>query len=357
MKKGDRTIALSSFIAVLAMVLGPWSQISSGEPNVENGPNFITGLENPPEDLLHIPYTSWIIASGMGIPGSLYAIDIETKSSKKLDISYIKDALQAGQTYNNCPAPIKESKFSPHGINAHFDKKGRHTLYVVNHAERESIEIFDMEIGSHGPRITWKGCVVMPNKTNPNSVVPLKNGGLAVTSMFDPTDKNLKEKMLGGEKTGRVLEWNHAEGWSIVPGSELQGNNGLQISSDERWYFVSGWFGRTLTKLSRNQTPVQKKTINLEFLPDNIRWSADGDLIVTGHGSTLANFYECAGAISGCEPDSTIIRVDPKNMQTHNMLKLPGNKDFSTASVAVQTQNEIFVGTFAKNRIVFFPNP
>ena len=85
MKKGDRTIALSSFIAVLAMILGPWPQISSGEPNVENVPNFITGLENPPEDLLHIPYTSWIIASGMGIPGSLYAIDIETKSSKKLN--------------------------------------------------------------------------------------------------------------------------------------------------------------------------------------------------------------------------------------------------------------------------------
>ena len=343
--------------AILAVLLAPWVQGASTGCNEKYSQHYVCGLEHPPEDLLDIPDSRWIIASGMGAPGSLYSIDSKTKFSKRLAFSVIGGAKPTDQLYKNCPKPLDQTKFSPHGINARFNKAGPHTLYVVNHGERESIEVFDLEVGSQGPKLSWAGCVVMPDRTNPNSVVPLPKDGFAVTSIFDPTDPDLKETMFSGKPTGKIFEWSPVKGWSIVTGSDLRGNNGLQISSDGQWYFVSGWFGRTLTKLSRNSESGQKKTIDLDFMPDNIRWSNDGDLIVAGHGTTLADFFGCSGNTDGCEPDSIIIKVDPDTLETTTLLRIPGNKDFSTASVAVQVENEIFLGTFAKSRAAVFPHP
>lgn len=358
MEKSRKGIIKLSIIAAVLLLLGAWTLVASAEKCSEGDQQrYICDLNHPPEDLLHITGTNWIIASGMGAPGSLYVIDTTTKSSKKLTVGYPQDWIKTAGMYKDCLAPLNESTFSPHGINARFDKNGQQTLYVVNHGERESIEIFDLTIGLQGPKIVWVGCVVMPEKTSPNSVVPTPNGGLAVTSIFDPTDKNLQEKILGGETTGKILEWSDLEGWSVVPGSELPGNNGLQISSDGQWYYVSAWFGRTLTKLSRHQEKVQLETIDLDFLPDNIRWSDDGNLLVAGHGTTLAEFYQCAEKAPGCAPDSTIIQVDPRSLRVQTLFKIPGNTDFSTASVAVRVGNEIFLGTFAKDRIAFSPAP
>ena len=315
---------------------------------------YICGI-NAPEDLINIPNSPWIIASGMGKPGSLYAINTESKYWNELSIIYPK--IYPEKFDKHLKSLVDGDGFSPHGINININDDESYSFYMVNHGEVESIEIFEMYIGSKGPNLIWSSSIPMPKNTSPNSIVPLPKGGIAVTSIYDPGDNGLKEKMLSGFNTGKILEWHDDDGWVEVPESILPGNNGIEISPDGQWFYVTAWFGNTLTKISRNREPVEIETINLDFLPDNIRWSDDGSLIVAGHGESMKAFFSCAEKKDDCEPSSTIIKVDPETLEITSVIEMLGSNQFSTASVALKIENEFFVGTFAKNCIATFTLP
>jgi len=336
----------------LLILLGGLEQGVCAESPRGETPKYIDGL-NRPEDLLNIPQTPWIIASGMGRPGSIYSIHAQNKFWKKLSIGFSKSNAVTNQLYKDCPAPLDVEQFSPHGINMRFDKD-QGTLYVVNHGRGETIEIFSMTIDLQGPAITWIGCIIVPEKNSPNSITPLPDGGLAITSIRDPSDKESKKKHLNGEKTGKILEWHFNEGWKIFPGSELSGNNGIEISPDGRWYYIAEWSGRALSRLSRNQNSPQKETVNVNFMPDNIRWSDDGYLIIAGHGPTAAEYFNCRKESIPCSLDSTIVEVDPKTLEVRTLREMPGDEKFGTASVAIKVGNEVFVSSFRKSRISYF---
>jgi len=197
-------------------------------------------------------------------------LNAASKSLKPLAVSYAQENFLPEKPYQDCPAPLKKDKFSPHGINVRLGDNKQHALYVVNHGGRESIEVFNLNLAGPEPSATWQGCIVVPKNNRLNSVVPLPDGGLAVTSMSDPSDKNLAEKIRQGKNTGKVLEWFSDKGWQTVSGSELSGNNGIEISPDGQWYYVTAWWGQQLIRLSRNQQPVQKQILDLDFMPDNL---------------------------------------------------------------------------------------
>jgi hypothetical protein len=304
---------------------------------------FLCGPVSP-EDLAIVPQSPWVIASGMEDDGALYLIDVRDHSSTTLYPTESSRPQLDTANYGACPGPVS-GQFRPHGLSLHTDNNGAHTLYVVRHGEREAIEIFDINVGSGSPSLTWVGCVVAPDTVSINSVVALPDRGFAITNFQLP----------GGE----LWEWQRTSGWAKVPGSETSGPNGIEISADGRWFYIGGWGTRSLIRLSRGVSPVQKDVVEVSHHIDNVRWAPDGSLFAAGHVGPTPNAIIACMSQNQCEGvTSRVTRVDPQNLTAEEIIRYPSNDLLILGTVAIQVGEEIWVGGIAgSNRIARFQAP
>ena len=327
--------------------------------NPAAGVRFVCG-QSGPEDLVAVPGTAWLIASAFGPTGGLNLIDTKTASSRHLfPEPQVADRLNRA-TYDSCPGPIPASdrkRFWTHGLYLQAGRNRVHTLYVVHHGSREAVEVFELDARGNAPALTWIGCAVAPGNIGLNSVIALPEGGFAATN-FEPrgaTDGNLSSKLLSGQNNGEVWEWHTKKGWQKVPGSDTAGANGIELSSDGKWYYVSQWGNRSFMRLSRGVTPVKRDQISLGFRVDNIRWAPDGTLLVAGQGGSDDAILGRGQLDKTDVPTSIIGKVDPKTMTYRQLISVPTSDVIAPATVAIQVGNEFWTGAFRGDRLVIYP--
>ncbi len=204
--------------------------------------------------------------------------------------------------------------------------------------------------------MVWIGCAVMPAHTWPNSVAPLPDGGLVVTDMFDPQDAKASNKLAMGEVTGAVYEWHPHKGFTLVPGSRMSGNNGIEVSPDGKWIYVAAWGNKAVARLPRSAgAPGKPEMLPVGFLADNLRWGADGQLIVTGQDVPAKDVFACFESKAvRCTQAWRIDRWDTAAMTVKPVASEMGNSEFGDATVALQVGDQMFVGTFRGERIAYF---
>ena len=320
---------------------------------------FICGLSSP-EDLINMPHTGWVIASGMSDPAThrseLYAIDAKTYSYKVIYPAAGAKVNHDKKTYGACPGPLPGETFGAHGIDLRQKDQGKFTLYAVNHAGRESIEIFDVDAAGKLPSLTWIGCVVLPEKASGNGVVGLADGGFITTNFRDPADNDAFKHMTEGKITGEVLEWHAATGWSKLPDSAMTGANGLALTPDGKSLYVAGWPGKNVTRWERAGTSwVKKESISTGILTDNLRWMSDGSLLAGGQDSSMPAVFECRPP--ACRVGSAAIRIDLKTGKTARVAQYAGSEGFEGGTTALEVGNEIWFGSYKGNRIARLPAP
>src|SRR5436853_1372204 len=263
-----------------------------------------------PEDLAPVPGSEWVLASGMAANGAIRLINLRDKTTSVLFPSATSKERLNKKTYDSCPGPIgsEGDKFRAHGLYLRPGPNAVHTLYVVHHGDRESIEVFEFDARSKPPTLTWIGCAITPDPIGLNSVVGLTDGGF-ITTNFSPrgTDAAARARMMAGENNGELWEWHTATGWKKVPGSEFAGPNGLEISKDGKWLYIGGWGSQTVVKLSRGQTPVKKESVPVGFRVDNVRWAPDGSLLAAGQGGTAPS------------PTSHVAKVNVTTMKSQEL--------------------------------------
>src|SRR4051794_15602240 len=147
---------------------------------------FVCGFAGP-EDLVEVPNSNWIIASGDAAPGAITLVNARDRKVTPLYPSpSMKQQLDA-KTYDTCPGPIdpqEGDKFRAHGIALRQGRGSLVTLYVVHHGNRESIEVFQFDAKASMPALTWVGCAIAPDPIGLNSVVALPEGGFATTNFL-----------------------------------------------------------------------------------------------------------------------------------------------------------------------------
>ena len=110
---------------------------------------FICDLASP-EDLAVVPGSEWIIASGNREGGRLHLINVSKKTSTVLFPTATRNERLDAATYPTCPGPLdltKPDAFRAHGLYLKPGQGRVHTLYVVHHGTRESIEVFEVDAG------------------------------------------------------------------------------------------------------------------------------------------------------------------------------------------------------------------
>jgi hypothetical protein len=355
----ETKVMVGSLMIVGAVTLGGRAATAAEPCDAVGNLHFVCGAMNS-EDLVRVPGTDWIVASGFaggGSPGGhLYLVNARDKSLKVLFPGPNPSIHPDKATYSACPGAPDLGKFSAHGLNLRPGNNGVHTLYVVNHGGREAIELFELDATKTEPTVTWVGCAVMPPHTWPNSVAPLPDGGMVATDMFDPEDKTASDKMNAGENTGAVYEWHPGKAFTLVPGSEMSGNNGIEVSPDGKWIYVNAWGSKAVVRLSRGESPVHRDTLPAGFLVDNLRWGAKDVLWVAGQDVPAKEVFGCfESSTVRCTQGWRVVKWDTAAMKLEPVLTEAGNPDFGDATVALPVDDNIFVGTFRGDRIAYFP--
>ena len=333
---------------------GPRAQGCDPAGNVQ----FICGVDNP-EDLLPIPQSTALVVAGMQAPGKIYRVSTVDRTVTVMFPSPTAKQRPDTKTYNTCPGPLTSlEQFRPHGLGLRPGNGGVHTLYVVHHGSRESVEVFELDARNN--TLTWIGCAVAPDTVGLNAVVALPEGGFAVTNFQRRGDPKVGDALMSGGNTGELWEWHPATGWKMVPESEGPCPNGLEISKDGKSYDVGLWGSETVMRLSRGQTPAKKDSVRLGFHVDNVRWAPDGTLLAGGQGgSARAVLRDCLGAKKQCSEVTTdVSRIDPKTMKAQELVRYPSSSAFIAGTVAIQVGKELWVGGVGgSNRIARFPMP
>ena len=308
---------------------------------------FVCGLVGP-EDLVVVPGSDWVIASGDRAPGAITLVSVRDKAITALYPSPTLKQRLDSKTYDSCPGPIdpeEKDKFRAHGLALRPGRNSVHTLYVVHHGNRESIEVFEFD--ARAKALTWIGCAVAPDPIGLNSIVALPEGGFASTNFRPRGAARGRANMEAGERNGELWEWHTGTGWKIVPGSEASGANGIEISRDGKWFYMGGWGNQTFIRFSRGQTPVKRDEVPVGFRLDNLRWAPDGSLV--GAGQEMPAGGGSAMAIS------RVIKIDPTTLKIRDVIRYPYNDVFNFATGAVQVGKEIWVGSVRGEKIARFP--
>lgn len=322
------------------------------------GQSFICGVVNP-EDLVQLPDSKAVISSGMADGAGFYLIDEDTGTVSTMNFVAEHNA----DLFPNCPTAPTPQSLNTHGLNIRKMDDGSTRLHVVGHGGREAIEVFDVLESNDAVRLTWIGCVVMPEGLAANSVAAFANGGLLATVLFLDSSMTFADTV-AGRPTGGVFEWKPGEnGFTLVEGSQLAANNGIEVSSDGSEFYVASSGLQTIVAFSHsNPTRQLRATRPLPFTPDNVHMGADGRLYTAGMANDVP---ECGGPpnaqhtipiLAACPRGSIAVAIDPATMEDTVVVQTDVTPLFSNATMALPVGDEYWLGTFAGNRIARAPS-
>lgn len=363
-RSGDLAVLVRRIATVTAVVIavattGAQVQARPADPTYD-----LTFADGPasPEDLVPVPRTDVVIASGLapdpladGAVGHLYAIDSDTREVTEIWPDRHSTVAWDRELYGGCPRAPDQSVASPHGVNVEPLPDGTTNVYVVNHGGREAIEVFNLDLRA-GLSLTWTGCVPMPRGTFANAVAPMPHDdGLVATNFFDPTVSDPFTQVFSDEPSGDLMQWVPGDGWSVVPHSDMAGPNGLVLSRSGRTAYVAEWGARRVHRIPVGPVPeessVGRVSVDVPFLPDNLRWSARGDLLVTGQDYTIDDIRACqADDLANCPIGLSVLAVDPLTMGGRALFE-SGSTSFRAPTVAAQVGDEIWVGSVKGDQI------
>jgi len=214
------------------------------------------------------------------------------------------------------------------------------------------------------PAVTWTGCVLTPETAASNSVAARSDGSLVMSASGAsdtpmPSFAEIAELTKAGKEMppmspkGAVFTWSRADGWKRVPGSELEGNNGIELSRDGKWVWNNSWPGASVTHLPLDQTLGEKREVNLPFKPDNIRWSHDGKLVATGHLASAEKVAQCVmgGDAKACAIDYMAAEIDPDSYEVTEIFHGKGTEKFGTATITLKTARNLWIGSVSSKCI------
>jgi hypothetical protein len=360
-------IRFASFAPALALAVFhmPVSHAAAVEPvdcDPGAGIGYVCGPVNA-EDLVLVPGTRWVLSSAMTPGAGIYLVDAASGSWSALYTGAPDQVRHDAASYPACATPPALQTFVSHGLHMRAGSDGHSTLYVVGHGGREAIEVFEVDARSARPTLTWLGCVAMPDGVGANSVTSLRDGSLLATVLMHPGQTFID--VFSGKATGAVYRWSPGETRFVaIPGSELPGNNGIEVSSDEREIFVAST-GLSTISVFANTSPTRllRATGPLDFRPDNVHMTAAGELMTAGPSNTD---HDCGPIdterfsleeFAACPRGSVAATFDPATLAETKRWSSPPDRRFSNATMALQVGDAVWIGSFAGDRIGVLANP
>jgi hypothetical protein len=319
-----------------------------------NGVEFLCGVANI-EQLISIDGTRWAVggsaAGGAAKLEPIYFVNLDSKEAIPLDPASVRLA-EDKVAYPGCPGPADFSNLQSLGVE--YEKvNGRDTLIVISHGGGFTIQVFEMTFGASVPALTWIGCILPPDKHFwPDAAAALPDGGMLVTSLFDPTDAELVAHLIAGEPYGSLGEWHPNTGWKEAYPGTFAGPNGVILSKDYNTLFVANWSGKGITRIDRKTG--EKAFVDMGMLVDNLAWNQDGTKILAGGqtDSIEKAFAECVPTPNlNCAINFAIYEVDPVTLDKKALFGPGMIGAMGGGTGALQDGDTLWVTSYRSDRI------
>jgi hypothetical protein len=359
-------IARKSFLTGLALACLYAPAAHAQECPADSQLDYVCGTQRP-EDLLTIPDTPWMVTSGFSAGAGLKLVDTRSRS-QRLWFTGVPGQLQPDrQRFPRCPGPPDPALLNLRGLGlrdlGREEGEGRWLLLAVNHGGRESIEAFIVSTADMGePQLQWIGCQLMPPGQVGNSVASFADGTVLATVLTRP-GTSIGDFMLG-RVTGAVWQWRMGDtaDFTMVPGSELPGNNGLEVDPDERHFYVVS-FGLHAVAIFDRQAPADPPELVVapDFMPDNIHWTG-GRLLLTG---MRLDEPACGGlrrVVDGvadpmlCHRGWVVGELDLAARRISTFAYGHPQPGFNGHSAAALVEGELWLGSFQTDRLAIVRN-
>jgi hypothetical protein len=346
-------IAVLALLASIVQSSAQPSTPASCTPSM--GQSYVCGMKRP-EDLLQIGSSKYLVFGGSAPSGGIGLIETEAKSWRQLDISRMQ---LDRKLYPDCSAVPDPKLLNAHGIALRpTGTAGLYTLYTVTHVPFESIQIFVLDARAGEPALTWTGCVKQPSDFRSNGVTAMRDG--TIIANVQMRNGATQADYFMGRITGGVYVWKPADKiWRLLPGTELAGNNGIEISRDEKEIYVavSGTQSVEIYSLADTSRPVRSARAGW-FNIDNIHWS--GDRLVTAGviqdepacGGTRKEIVERKGDVN-CHRGWVAAQLDPATAQWRVLAYGEAIPDFGGVSTAQIIGDTIWLSSNQMDRVAW----
>jgi sugar lactone lactonase YvrE len=337
--------------AVLAVVTVPLQ----AQPGALNPPLLDCGVQGEaeifcgtraPEDFELTPDGKFLVVARFG-RGEGPTLELFELGSGRFSPLPLTEGRQAGWGQPGCTESIGAA-VSPHGLSLTQRRGGAWQLYVVNHNVRESMELYELQASAASWQLVWRGCVLADEPYN--DVAALPDGSFVATR--PQAIQREGQNLFAGEPSGNVALWTAAAGERVLPGSEYGYPNGVLVSADGAFAYVSGWTTRSVHKydLAAGREVARSP---LDFMPDNLTWTPRGTLLVAGIKGVDGNCpqdsdFPCIQGFGVAEVDAASLGVTPRYDSAGKAL-------INGVSVAIEAAGAVYVGSFQGDRLVKLP--
>lgn len=323
----------------------------------QQGMQFVCGPVNA-EDLLWLPDTQLIVASGMAHEGDaesaghLYLFDPANRAYEEWFPGPAAVMRWDTSVFADCPGPLNTQHFSAHGLSVLAGESGVHRLYLTSHGEREAVEVFEVDTSGAAPSIAWVGCVLIPAGSSINSVAALGDGGFITTRISD-FGADAGGDIMSGEISGFLYEWRPGGIIKRLVGTDMSGPNGIIVSADGRSVYVGSWGRAQVLRFVRDQDGQLRRdrSIATGFRVDNLRWTDAGTILATGH--RLSDYTGCGAPV--CFEEWEVAELNADLTQVSTLMVKPPTPGFVGATVALRDTagGGYWMGTFVGDRLVY----
>jgi hypothetical protein len=317
--------------------------------------DYVCGADKP-EDIIAIPGTHWLVASGFVDGAGLKLVDGQARRLTRW-FAGTPDQIAPDRTaFPTCPGPVDPARFNARGLGLRRIGPERWRLLVVNHGGHQSIEAFDIDTKKAVPTLTWRGCLIMPEGQVGNAVASFADGTILVTVLTRP-GTNIAD-FVAGKITGGVWQWRPgAKALALLPGTELPGNNGLEVDPDQRHFYVIafGWHALLIYDRADTRTPVDRIDAT-DFMPDNVHWSGDR-LLLAGMRldepacGGLRRIVDRVADPMLCHRGWIVGALDREHHRIATVAYGGPQPGFNGLSAATIAGNELWLGSFQADRI------
>ncbi len=324
--------------------------------------DYICGVERP-EDIVAIPGTRYLITSGFAPGAGLKLVDTARHNAVPWFTGAGDQVAPDHAAYPSCPGPVDPRLFNARGLAMRRTGEGRWSLHVVNHGGRESIEVFDIVLDGAVPRLIWRGCRVMPAGQVGNAVATFADGTLLVT-VLTRTGTTIGDFMLG-KRTGAVWQWRAGDDrFRVIRGSDLPGNNGLEVDPDERHFYVVAFGWHAVVVFDRHRAKPVRTIVMPDFMPDNVHWT-EGRLVAAG---MRLDEPACGGlrqVVKGeadkmlCHRGYVAATIDPVKGTVSTLAYGEPEAGFNGVSTAIVAGDALWLGSYQADRLAYraLPRP
>ena len=342
-------------LAVLLLACSP-PERPACDPTPEPGAlGSICGFDRP-EDLELVADRGVVLAGGLAPGAGLWAVAVESLALPEpgpwriWPMAPVTGAAADGAGEAGCTEPPDPETFMAHGLTARSDPEtGEVTVAVVNHGEREAIEIFDLQGKGRSATLAWRGCVPLPADAMGNDVAIAPDGELVVTK-FVPRSEGIALRYQAlrasvGFESGEVLAFSRERGWRAVAGTRGAGPNGLVLSADGELVYFAENGRRRIVRVPRAGASPERPAEFAELVSnvDNIAW-ADGRLLAVVHkGGARA-------LLQACLMHWAVWEVDPESLASREILDHRGEVLCGATSVA-KVGDRYLIGSMNESRV------